>query len=153
LRDGFLAQETMAHMREPYRVVQLLLAALAVAVGGCARPPQIELHAPQAHLSPMFGGACSVFLEIRNAGGRDALVGARVDVPGAIAELHDVQDGRMVKAARVAVPANGVLALRPGSLHIMVFKLPPETRSGTQLTLRLDFEKAGEKRTSLRIEG
>jgi periplasmic copper chaperone A len=144
----------MAHMREPFRVVPLLLSALVVSAAGCARPaPRIELHAPQAHLSPMFGGACSVFLEIRNAGGRDALVGARVDAPGAIAELHDVKDGRMVRAARVDVPANGVLELRPGSLHIMVFKLPREARAGTELTLRLEFEKSGEKSTSLRIEG
>jgi periplasmic copper chaperone A len=144
----------MAHMREQFRVVPLLVAALAAWTEGCARPPpRIELHAAEAHLSGMFGGACSVFLEIRNAGGRDALVGARVDVPGAIAEVHDVRDGRMVRAERVAVPANGVLELRPGSLHIMVFKLPRETRPGAELTLRLDFEKAGEKSTSLRIQG
>jgi copper(I)-binding protein len=144
----------MAHMRKPFRVVPLLLAALAAWTEGCARPPpQIELRAAEAHLSGMFGGACSVFLEIRNAGGRDALVGARVDLPGAIAEVHDVRDGRMVRAERVTVPANGVLELKPGSLHIMVFKLPRDARAGTELTLRLHFEKSGEKSTSLRIQG
>ncbi len=137
-------------MREPFRVAALVLAALAV---GCARPPQIELGAGEAHLSSMFGGACAVFLEIRNTGGRDALVGARVDVPGAIAEVHDVRDGRMVRAERVTVPANGVLELKPGSLHILVFKLPRDARAGSELTLRLHFEKSGEKSTSLRIQG
>ena len=141
-------------MREPLRVAPLVLAALAAAGGaGCTRPPQIELGAGEAHLSSMFGGACSVFLDIRNAGGRDVLVGARVDAPGAIAEVHDVRDGRMVRAERVTVPANGVLELKPGSLHIMVFKLPRDARAGTELTLRLHFEKSGEKSTSLRIQG
>ncbi|HET7824005.1 MAG TPA: copper chaperone PCu(A)C [Anaeromyxobacter sp.] len=140
-------------MREPFRVAPLVLAALAAGWVGCAKPPRIELGAGEAHLSSMFGGACSVFVQIRNAGGRDALVGARVDLPGAIAEVHDVRDGRMVRAERVTVPANGVLELKPGSLHIMVFKLPRDARAGTELTLRLHFEKSGEKSTSLRIQG
>jgi copper(I)-binding protein len=144
----------MSHMREPFRVLPLVLTALAAGVVGCsAKPPRIELGAGEARMSSMFGGACSVFLEIRNAGGSDALVGARVDVPGAIAEVHDVRDGRMVRAERVTVPADGVLRLEPGSLHIMVFKLPRDARAGTELTLRLHFEKSGEKSTSLRIQG
>jgi periplasmic copper chaperone A len=139
-------------MPELSRAVPLLVAALCGA-GGCAGAPRITLGAPEARLSPMFGGACSVFLEIRNEGGGDALVGARVDVPGAIAELHDVKDGRMVKAARVDVPAHGAVGLRPGGLHVMVFKLPRDVGAGAELTVHLAFEKAGEKSTSVRIHG
>lgn len=143
----------MAHMREISRVVPILLAALAAGAEGCAGEPRIEIHGAEARLSSMFGGACSVFLQIRNAGGRDALVGAKAEVPGAIAEIHDLKDGRMVKAARVAVPANGVVELRPGGLHIMIFKLPRDIGAGAELTLRLEFEKSGEKSTSVRIHG
>jgi periplasmic copper chaperone A len=144
---------TMAHIRETSRVMPILLAALAAGAEACAGEPRIEIHAAEARVSPMFGGACSVFLEIRNAGGRDVLVGAKVEAPGAVAEIHEVKDGRMVKAARVAVPANGVVELRPGGLHIMVFNLPRDMGAGAELTLRLEFENAGEKSTSVRIHG
>lgn len=140
-------------MRKLSRVGPLLLLSV-LATGGCAGEPRIELHGEEAHRSAMFGGACSIFLEIRNPGeGADVLVDARVDVPGAIAELHDVRDGRMVRSAKIAVPANGTVRLRPGGLHIMVFNLPRDVGEGTELTLRLQFERSGEKRTSVRIHG
>lgn len=142
-------------MRELTRVVPLLfLSVLSAGAEGCAGEPRIEIHGQEARLSSMFGGACAVFLEIRNPGtGGDALVGARVDVPGAIAEIHEVKDGRMVRSGRIAVPARGVVELRPGGLHIMVFKLPRDVRAGTELTLHLEFERSGERRTSVKIHG
>jgi len=145
----------MAQMRELSRAVPLLLlSALAAGAEGCAGSPRIEIHGQEARLSSMFGGACSIFLNIRNPGdGGDVLVGARVDLPGAIAEIHDVKDGRMVRKGKVAVPAKGVVELRPGGLHIMVFNLPRDAGAGTELTLRLEFETSGEKRTSVRIHG
>ncbi len=143
-------------MRELSRVVPLLLlTALSPGGAGCAGgEPRIELHAPEAHRSSMFGGACSIFLEIRNPGsGADALLDAKVDVPGAVAEIHEVRDGRMVRSRKVPVPAQGSVTLRPGGLHIMVFNLPRELGAGAELTLRLAFERSGEKRTSVRIHG
>lgn len=142
-------------MRVVSRAVLLFfVAAPAAGVEGCARAPRIEIHGAQARASSMFGGACSIFLEIRNSGGgADALLDAQVDVPGAIAELHDVKDGRMVRSGKIAVPANGVVELKPGGLHIMVFNLPRDTGAVTELTLRLRFETSGEKRTSVRIHG
>jgi copper(I)-binding protein len=99
-------------------------------------------------------GACSVFLRIENAGnGDDSLLGARVDVPGAVAELHGVIDGRMARRDRIPVPANGVLELKPGGLHIMVFRLPRSAAAGNEFTLRLTFQRTGERVTSVRIAG
>jgi len=59
----------------------------------------------------------------------------------------------MVQSGRLVVPAKGVLELKPGGLHIMVFKLPNGGAAGDEFTLRLKFEKSGEKRTSVRIRG
>jgi copper(I)-binding protein len=142
-------------MREVSRVVPLfLLAALTAGGEGCARSPRIEIHGPEARLSSMFGGTCAIFLEIVNSGeGADVLVDAAVDLPGAIVELHDVKDGRMVRTDKVAVPAKGAVTLKPGGIHVMVFNLPKDARAGTELTLRLRFETSGERRTSVRIHG
>jgi hypothetical protein len=93
-------------------------------------------------------------MTIANPGdGDDALVEARADVPGAVTQIHAVRDGRMVQSKKVVVPAGGVLELKPGGLHIMVFNLPKDSGAGYEFTLHLRFEKSGEKRTSVTISG
>jgi copper(I)-binding protein len=131
----------------------VLLAALCAACGARA-PARIELSGQRAALFPALLGACSVFMSIANAGdGEDALVGAAVELPGTVTEIHDVRDGKMVRSERVVVPARGAVELRPGGLHIMVFKLPREVGAGSELRLRLRFEASGEKVTSVQIGG
>jgi copper(I)-binding protein len=135
------------------RLSLVLLAALAVAAG-CSRAPRIEISGQRATLFPALVGVCSVFMSIANAGdGDDALVGASVEVPGTVTEIHDVRDGKMVRSERVVVPAHGAVELRPGGLHIMVFKLPREVGAGSELKLRLRFQGSGEKVTSVQIGG
>ncbi len=133
-----------------------LLAAVAIAStsAGCSGAPLIRIDAPDARLSPMLEGVCSVFMTIANPGtGDDALVDARADVPGAVTQIHAVRDGRMVESKKLVVPAGGALELKPGSLHIMVFNLPKDSGAGFEFTLRLRFERSGEKQTSVRIRG
>ena len=134
------------------RIVPLLLASVPAAA--CSRAPRIEVRGQEARLSPMLAGTCSIFLKIENAGnGDDSLVGARVDVPGAVAEIHGTSDGRMVRRDAVRIPANGVVELKPGGLHIMVFRLPKDAGAGYEFTLRLAFETTGEKVAAVRIAG
>lgn len=137
------------------RSVALVTAAvLCSGAGACSGAPRIHLGAAEAQVSPAFRGVCAIFLRIENPGdAADVLIDAKVDVPGAIAELHEVRDGRMVRSGKVPVPARGSLELRPGGLHIMVFNLPTEAGAGTELPLRLLFQTSGERRTSVRIGG
>ncbi len=137
------------------RVVALLaVAVLCSGAGTCSGAPRIELGGLEARGSPAIVGVCSIFVRIENPGdAADVLLGAKVDVPGAITEIHDVRDGKMVRAGKLSVPAGGVLELRPGGLHIMVFRLPREAGAGTELPLRLVFETSGEKLASVRIRG
>jgi hypothetical protein len=114
----------------------------------------VRIDGPEARLSPMLAGVCSIFMTIANAGtGDDALVEARADVPGAVTQIHAVQDGRMVERTKLVVPAGGVLELKPGGLHIMVFNLPKDTGAGFEFTLHLRFERSGERQASVRIRG
>lgn len=136
------------------RVAPLLLLAALPPGAGCSGAPRIEIASGEARLSPALAGVASVFLTIANPGDRsDRLVGVAVDLPGAVAQIHEFRDGRMVQGAGLAVPAHGSLSLRPGGPHIMVFQLPRETGAGSRLTLRLVFETSGEKTASLTIRG
>jgi copper(I)-binding protein len=130
-----------------------LLAALA-AGAGCSGVPRIEIDGPEARLSPALVGVCSVSMKIANKGnGTDRLIRASVDVPGAVAEIHEIRNGKMVRSDGIRIPAGGSLVLGPGGPHIMVLNLPGDAGVGRELTLRLVFEWSGERQTSVRISG
>ncbi len=130
--------------------VVLLLALLA---GGCtSQPPQISIDGQTAELSPVFFGVASVFMTIRNNGGGDAVTGISVNVPGALVELHDIKDRRMVKVERIAVPAHGTTELKPGGLHAMIFNMPRTMREGSEVVLTLKFQRSGEQKVPVRLE-
>lgn len=136
----------------PFRVAPLLL--LASGPAACEGAPRLAVTGQEGQLSPVLPGTCAVFLRIENAGdGDDSLVGARVDVPGAVAEIHGTVDGRMVKEDRVRIPARGAVQMRPGGRHIMVFRLPKDAGAGYQFTLRLAFRTTGEKAVTVTIAG
>jgi len=108
--------------------------------------PDVRIERQKAWVSPVLVGVVSVFMDIVNAGdGRDALMGAGMDLPGVVVELHDTNRGRMVKADMIPVPSRRTVELQPGGKHIMVFKLPPEVVVGTEVALRLRFRESGEK--------
>ena len=126
---------------------------MLVAGTGCTpQPPQVTIEGQYANLSPLFIGAGSVFFKIKNTGGRDALVGASVSVPNAVVELHDMKDGRMVRAEKIIIPSRETIDLKPGSHHIMVFNMPRTVQEGSEIILTLRFERSGEKQVSVRFE-
>ncbi len=132
----------------------IAVGALAAISAGCSGTPLIRIDAPDARLSPMLAGACSIFMTIANPGdGDDALVDARADVPGAVTQIHAIRDGRMVSSEKLVVPARGALELKPGGLHIMVFNLPKDSGAGFEFTVHLRFQRSGEKAASVRISG
>jgi copper(I)-binding protein len=131
----------------------LLLAALSAPTGCTSGSPQIAIAGQEAKLSPVILGVCSIFMRIENSGnGSDNLLSAKVDIPGTITELHDVKDGKMVKREKIPIPAEGVVELRPGSLHIMVFRLPNVMKEDEEVILDLVFEKSGKKRLPVKLK-
>ena len=134
------------------RVAVLLVVMIAAGAGCSSQPPQITVEGQYANLSPMFIGAGSIFFKIRNTGGRDALVGAAVSFPNAVIELHDIKDGRMVRVDKIVIPSRKTTDLGPGGHHIMIFNMPRTVQEGSVLTMRLRFEKSGEKVVPIRFE-
>ena len=125
---------------------------ITLSMGACSRSPQIEVKGQEAILSPVLLGVCSIFMKIENSGnGADTLVDAKLNIPNTVTELHDVQDGKMMKQEHIPIPAKSVVQLRPGRQHIMVFKLPKEVREDEEFVLYLRFEKSGEKRVTVKF--
>jgi copper(I)-binding protein len=58
----------------------------------------------------------------------------------------------MFKVDRIKVPGREVLLLQPGARHIMVFNLPKHVREGSEVRLRLMFERSGERKVTVRFE-
>lgn len=125
---------------------------ISLSIEACSRSPRIEVKGQEAVLSPVLMGVCSIFMKIENSGnGEDTLVDAKVDIPNTVTELHNVQDGKMMKQEHIPIPAKSVVQLRPGRQHIMVFKLPKEVREDEEFILLLRFEKSGEKRVPVKF--
>lgn len=129
-----------------------LLFCLLTATACVNAPPQLTVEGPYASLSPMFFGVGSVFMNIRNTGGGDALLAASVNLPSATVELHDVKDGKMVKVDRIKIAARDTTELKPRSLHIMIFNMPKDLKEGSELLVTLTFERSGQKQVAVRFE-
>ena len=76
-----------------------------------------------------------------------------MDIAGAKASLHVMDDERMVSVDKMDIPANADLELKMGGSHIMVQDMPRTTPKGQQITLTLKFKRSGEKKLQLVLEG
>lgn len=99
--------------------------------------------------SAMAGGNSAAYMLIHNHGGEaDALISASSDVAEAV-ELHLSQMGAdgtmaMIQQEKIDVPADGEVELKPGSYHVMLIGLKQDLMVGSEITLTLTFEHAGE---------
>lgn len=55
---------------------------------------------------------------------------------GGVMRMRQLEDG-------LEIPAGGEVALKPGGEHIMFMGLTGQVKEGTDVTVRLNFEKAG----------
>ncbi len=91
----------------------------------------------------------AAYMTIRNTGKTaDKLVKVSSDVAGAV-ELHQTtMSGGVMKMAPVAggidVPAGGEAQLKAGGLHVMFIGVTRDLVAGEKITLKLQFEQAGE---------
>jgi copper(I)-binding protein len=135
------------------RVFTIFLAAITAAVMGCqGTPPRITIENASAELSPALFGEGLVYLTIQNAGGKDMLMGVKVDIPGATADLHEMRAGLMIISKKVAIPPQGSVMLRPSESHIMIENMPKDMKEGSSFTLTLVFQRSGEKQVLLTLK-
>ena len=131
---------------------RVLTIVLAAAMGCQGAPPRITIENASAELSPALFGEGLVYLTIRNAGGKDTLMGVKVDIPGAAADLHEMRAGLMIISKKVVIPPQGSVVLRPSESHIMIENMPRDMKEGSSFTLTLVFQRSGEKQVLLTLK-
>ncbi|WP_319534225.1 copper chaperone PCu(A)C [uncultured Vibrio sp.] len=102
--------------------------------------------------APVIGG----FLQLNNHGDtEDSLIAAETPIAGRV-ELHNhiMEDGvmKMVKVSEINVPANGSVALEPGSFHLMIFNPTQTLKEGDRFPVTLTFKNAGKIDVEIAVE-
>jgi copper(I)-binding protein len=127
----------------------LIFAALALALAGLARAEDrvgdIRILAAWARATP--GPTAAAYLDLRNEGSEaDRLVGASSSLAERIEfHAHRMANGVMSMAdvPEIVMPPGTTVRLRPGELHLMLFRIGHGLRPGDRFPLTLIFERAG----------
>jgi copper(I)-binding protein len=121
---------------------------ITLIASACARAPKISIE--DAWARPGFQGDNSaVYLTINNSTDQgDGLIGAVSDVAN-LTEVHlskmDVEGTMtMERQDLVGIPANKVVELSPGGLHVMLVDLMQDLNVGDTFQLTLNFQRAGD---------
>jgi copper(I)-binding protein len=126
----------------------LLMALAGLLLAACGDANQgIAVTEAWVRSSSMLDRAGAAYMLISNGGAEaDRLLSVTSDVASVI-EIHETTEmnGMMEMAPVTAlpVPAHGQTELAPGGLHIMLIDLTRELTPGAEVTLTLNFEKAG----------
>lgn len=138
-----------------YLILGLLLVSVVAALAGCASK---SLTASNAFsYACAAGGDCGVFMTLTNSSSQaDTLVAAKTDV-AARAELHtvvgDMQSGmKMQQVPNIPLPASSSVDLKPGSLHVMLFGLNKDLKTGDTFPLTLRYEQGGEATVQVQVK-
>ena len=146
-------------------IAQTLASALFVAavIAAPARAQEVkagDLVITQAWTRATPNGAKigSGYFTIENKGtAPDRLVGVSADVAGKV-EVHEMamKDGVMTMRPLdngLAIDPGKTVKLTPGGYHLMLMDLKSPLKQGDTLPITLKFEKAGEVKVSLAVEG
>ncbi|HEX6521542.1 MAG TPA: copper chaperone PCu(A)C [Streptosporangiaceae bacterium] len=125
-------------------VAGVVLAA-ALALSGCSRGGSVEL--ANAYIPmPSTPGVTVAYLQIRNNGSADELLGVHTSIGGTVSLRAPVTRGTQVTAMRnvseIPVPADSTVRLDPNSYHLLITGANA-LRSGKAITLTLTFAHAG----------
>ncbi|MBX3727088.1 MAG: copper chaperone PCu(A)C [Xanthomonadales bacterium] len=122
--------------------VLALLFALSVPVAP-AFAGELKGHDGWIREAPPVARVRAGYLVLENTGVADLVVtGARSQAFGAI-EIHTMVEGeggamRMRRLPELVVPAGGRVELRPGGLHLMLFRAQQPLAAGDTVTVELD---------------
>lgn len=136
-------------MRKAALAAAILLASCKAASG----PPAVSVDDAWARATVPGQMASAAYFTIRNSGGGDTLLS--VTSPQADASLHttsmDKGVMRMRPLAKLDVPANSSVTLKPGGMHVMLMHLKQPLSAGSSVELDLKFEKSGERQVQVPV--
>ena len=125
------------------RLVKVLeVAALAMLFATPALAANVEVSGAWFRALPAGLPAGGYFTLHNNADSEIALTGASSKACSTLMLHRSTNEGgmeRMVMVKRVAVPAHGSIAFKPGSYHLMCMKPKPEMKPGGTVSVTLEF--------------
>lgn len=94
-------------------------------------------------------------MKINNTGPADQLVSASSPAAAEV-QLHTMKmDGnvmQMRELKQIDVPANTLVELKPGGLHLMLMNIKSPLKPGDMVAVKLKFAKAGELEVKLPVK-
>lgn len=116
---------------------------------------QVSAEHPWTRATPAGAKVGAGFLQLKNAGAADRVVGASSPIAGRV-EMHvTVREGDVMKMREVKgfdIPAKGSFELKPGGAHLMLMGLKRPIKKGDKVPLTLKLEKGGELKLELVAE-
>ena len=116
---------------------------------------QVSAEKPWSRATPPGAKVGAGFMQLRNAGAADRVVGASSPVAARV-EMHvTVREGEVMKMREVKafdLPAGGTFELKPGGAHLMLMDLKRPLKKGETVPLTLKLEKGGELKLELSVQ-
>jgi periplasmic copper chaperone A len=116
---------------------------------------QVSVEKPWSRATPPGAKVGAGFMQLKNAGAADRVVGASSPVAGRV-EMHvTVREGEVMKMREVKafdLPAGGTFELKPGGAHLMLMDLKRPLKKGESVPLTLKLEKGGELKLELPVQ-
>ena len=141
------------------KLSRIFLAALLAAASATAfaQAGAIKVEKPYARATAPGAAVGGGYATITNGGSAaDRLVAASSPVSARM-ELHEMaMENNVMKMREVKgmdVPAGGKLELKPGGYHLMFMELNQPLKEGSKVPVTLKFEKAGEVKVELDVQG
>ena len=116
---------------------------------------QVSAQHPWSRATPPGAKVAAGFMQLKNAGAADRVVGASSPVAGRVAMHVTVRDGDVMKMREVKgfdLPAGGSVELKPGGAHLMLMDLKRPIKKGEKVSLTLKLEKGGELKLEMTVE-
>lgn len=108
---------------------------------------RIELHDPWVRTPSQAVDTTAFYVTIMNGSSSDdALIGIKSEI-AKVGEIHETTHEnnvmKMQPVSEIPVPAQGSVALQPGSFHAMLMGLNQELKAGDKVQIELIFKNAG----------
>ena len=122
---------------------------LAVACGGEAPPLAVNAGTaiPEAYAtaSPAPDVSALYFTVANDGADADTMLAVATSAGEATLHAVEIRDGlsSMVEVERLAIPAGGMVRMRPGGYHVMLSGLPSPLRAGDTIDVEATFARAG----------
>lgn len=135
------------------RFLAFVLALVAVVPAAWA---DMLVEGPFARATPGEGKVGVAYMTLKNTGTEaDSLVSASSPAAAKV-ELHThIHEGgimRMRPVDSIDVPAGKTVELQPGGLHLMLIDLKAPLKEGEEISVTLDFAKAGTKTVEVPVK-